>query len=117
MHVKSYKVINDNRNPIIIEHKSICYPPALNQDLIDSTDICFPGIVIDFQNGYYLLEDGCHRIHKHQKNGVYESLFYVVTIQEYKDGMVDMIYGENFEKRITLGEWNHKTLDLMPHSM
>lgn len=111
----SYKIVNDNRKPIIIPHKNICYPPAIDEDLVNKVDTSFPGIVIDFNNGFYLLEDGCHRIHKQQKNEIYESLFYVVTIQEYKDGMVDMIYGDYFEKRITLGEWNHNTLDPVMH--
>ena len=114
MHVESYKVVNDDRKPVMVQHKNICYPEAIHQELVEKSDTSFPGVLIDFGNGYYLLEDGCHRIAKFQQWGIFESLFYVVTIQEYKDGMVDMIYGD---KRVTLGEWNHNALDPIPHSM
>lgn len=112
MHLDCYKVVNDKRNPILIKHKQICYPSA-NIELIDRVDVSFPGIVLDFGNGNYLLEDGCHRIAKLQKIGIYESLFYVVTVEEYRNGMVDMICGKS---KITLGEWNHNTLDIIPHN-
>ena len=111
MHLDCYKVVNDDRKPILIKHKQICYPPA-NTELIDRVDTFFPGIVLDFGNGNYLLEDGCHRIAKLQKNGVFESLFYVVTVDEYRKGMVDMIFQQS---KITLGEWNHNTLDPIHH--
>jgi hypothetical protein len=111
MQVNAYKVINDSREAILIKHNKICYPPA-NLDLIQNVDTSFPGIVIDFGNGKYLLEDGCHRIAKLQKEGIFESLFYVVTVEEYRLGVVDMIYGST---RITLGEWNHNALDLICH--
>lgn len=111
-HLDCYKVVNDDREPILIEHKQICYPPA-NSEFIDIVDTSFPGILLDFGNGNYLLEDGCHRIAKLQRNGIFKSLFYVVTVEEYKKGMVDMIFGES---KVTLGEWNHNTLDLIPHN-
>ena len=109
--VSPYKVINDSRKPVLLKHSKICYPPA-NLDLIQNVDTSYPGIVIDFGDGKYLLEDGCHRIAKLQEQGIYESFFYVVTVEEYKGGMVDMVYGSN---RITLGEWNHSYLDLVRH--
>ena len=112
MHHSSYKIVNDDRIPVLINHDRICYPKAIYQELIDKVDTNYPGIVIEYENDYYLLEDGCHRIAKLQQQGIYKSLFYVVTIKEYKSGMVDMIYGNN---RVTLGEWNHNTLDPVPH--
>jgi len=108
--MKCYKVVTDNRKPVLIKHSEICYPPA-NPDFIDKVDISYPGIVLKYDNGY-LIEDGVHRIAKLQQQGIFESLFYVVTIQEYKDGLVHMI-SENMEW--VLGEWNHGFLDLMPH--
>lgn len=106
-----YKVVNDDRKPVLIKHKHICYPPP-NNELIDFVDTSFPGIVIDYGNNNYLLEDGCHRIGKLQRHGIYESLFYVVSVEEYKNGLVDMIYDSN---RVTLGEWNHNSLDVIAH--
>jgi len=111
-HLDCYKVVNDDREPILIKHEKICYPPA-NPEFIDRVDTSFPGIVLDFNNGYYLLEDGCHRMAKLQRDGIFESLFYVVTVEEYKNGMVNMILGQS---KITLGEWNHNTLDPIPHN-
>ena len=68
-------------------------------------------IVLKYENGY-LLEDGVHRIAKLQKQGIFESLFYVVTIEEYQKGLVHMMFqGEP----IPLGEWNHNALDPMKH--
>lgn len=112
-HIQCYKIVNDySKKPVLIKHSQICYPPA-NPDYVDRVDVSYPGIVIDFGNGNYLLEDGCHRIAKIQRDGILESLFYVVTVDEYKSGMVDMIFGE---RKITLGEWNHNALDTKPHN-
>jgi hypothetical protein len=110
-HPKCYKVVNDGREPILIRHDKICYPPPC-EELIDSTDTSYPGVVIEFQNGY-LLEDGCHRMAKLQRQGIYESLFYVVTPEEYRDGMVDMIYDG---QKVTLGEWNNSVLSPIKHA-
>jgi hypothetical protein len=107
-----YKFVTDNRKPILIEHSRICYPEAIDQTLVDSVDISFPGIVIKYDNGYYLIEDGVHRIAKYQRMGIYESLFYVVTIDEYKNGVVHMKLDS---EEWVLGEWNHSTLDPVPH--
>lgn len=107
-----YKVVNDDRTPIKINHSRICYPPAIDQTLIDRVDTSYPGIVIEFDNDYYLIEDGVHRIANLQQHKIYESLFYVVTRQEYENGMVDMIYNN---QRITLGRWNNPFLDPISH--
>lgn len=113
LHPQCYKIVTDDAiKPKLIKHSQICYPPA-NPEYVDNVDVSYPGIVIDFGNGNYLLEDGCHRIAKLQKNGVFESLFYVVTVDEYKRGYVDMIFGEC---KITLGEWNHSALEIKPHN-
>jgi hypothetical protein len=106
-----YKVVIDNRKPVLIKHSDICYPPA-DPDHIDSVDTSYPGIVLQYDNGY-LLEDGCHRIAKLQQQGVFESLFYVVTLDEYKTGMVKMRFQGEW---IILGEWNHDALDLESHT-
>jgi len=110
---EAYKFISDNRKPIIVKHSNICYPPP-HKDFIERVDTKYPGIIIDFENGYYLLEDGCHRIGKLQKEGIYESLFYVVTIPEYKNGIVKMYITET-NQVVSLGEWNHNSLDLLKH--
>jgi len=110
---KSYKRVTDNREPIVIEHSKICYPSGpKKQKLVDEADPSYPGIVIQYDNGYYLIEDGVHRITKLQQQGVYESLFYVVTVGEYKSGLVEMICGSN---SVILGEWNHNKLTPEPH--
>lgn len=101
-----YKFVTDDRNPILINHEEICYPSAIHQELIDRADIFYPGIVVKYPNGYQL-EDGVHRIAKLQQNGIYKSLFYVVSIQEYYDGLVHMKYGN---KCIPLGEWVNNIL-------
>ena len=113
MYPKCYKIITDDgKKPMLIKHSRICYPPP-NPECIDEVDVSYPGIVIDFGNDNYLLEDGLHRIAKLQKSGIYESLFYVVTVDEYKSGMVDMIIDE---RKITLGEWNNTALEIKPHN-
>ena len=105
-----YKFVTDDRKPVMIMHQDICYPPA-NPANVDQVDTSYPGIVLKYENGY-LLEDGVHRIAKLQKQGIFESLFYVVTIEEYQRGLVHMMFqGEP----IPLGEWNHNALDLMEH--
>ncbi len=105
-----YKFVTDDRKPIMIMHQDICYPPA-DPTLIDQVDTSYPGIVLKYDRGY-LLEDGCHRIAKLQQQGIYESLFYVVTIEEYRRGLVHMMFqGEP----IPLGEWNHNALNLTNH--
>ena len=105
-----YKFVTDDRKPVMIMHQDICYPPA-NPANVDQVDTSYPGIVLKYENGY-LLEDGVHRIAKLQKQGIFESLFYVVTIEEYQRGLVHMMFqGEP----IPLGEWNHDALDPMKH--
>ena len=86
---EAYKFVSVNREPILLKHSNICYPPP-DEKLIDNVDTSYPGIVIDYGNSNYLLEDGCHRIGKLQKNGIHESLFYIVTVSEYKNGIVKM---------------------------
>ena len=105
-----YKFVTDDRKPVLIEHSKICYPPA-NENNIDQVDTSYPGVVIQFDKGY-LLEDGVHRIAKFQRQNIFESLFYIVTIEEYKRGMVHMMFqGES----IPLGEWNHNQLSPIKH--
>lgn len=108
---RSYKRVIDDREPITIKHSDICYPEAIKEKQVDDADTSYPGIVIKFDTGY-LLEDGVHRIAKLQCEGVYESLFYVVTVDEYKTGIVEMICGSN---SVTLGEWNHNKLNSQTH--
>lgn len=105
-----YKFVTDDRKPVMVMHQDICYPPA-HPDLIDQVDTSYPGILLKYDQGY-LLEDGVHRIAKLQKQGIFESLFYIVTIQEYKNGVVHMMFqGEP----IPLGEWNHNALSTTKH--
>ena len=108
-----YKFVTDDRKPVLIEHSKICYPSGpKKQKLVDEADTSYPGIVLQFDNGYYLIEDGVHRITKFQQQGIHESLFYVVTIEEYKKGVVHMMFqGEP----IPLGEWNHNQLSPTKH--
>ena len=106
----NYKFVADNREPISLMHSDICYPPA-HPELVDKVDTSYPGIVIKYENGY-MLEDGCHRIAKLQKQGIFESLFYVVSINEYKSGIVHMMLED---KEYILGEWNHNQLNLTKH--
>jgi|TARA_B100002019_G_C21265419_1_gene599134 hypothetical protein len=99
-----YKFVTDDREPVMVMHQDICYPPA-NPDLVDQVDTSYPGILIKYENGY-LLEDGVHRVAKLQKQGIFESLFYIVSLEEYKQGVVHMMFqGEP----IQLGEspWNN----------
>lgn len=99
-----YKFVTDDRKPVMVMHQDICYPPA-NPDLVDQVDTSYPGILIKYENGY-LLEDGVHRVAKLQKQGIFESLFYIVSLEEYKQGIVHMMFqGEP----IQLGEspWNN----------
>ena len=112
----AFQVVNDDRLPVLIPHNKICYPPP-NPDLIERVNTLYPGILIDFENGYYLLEDGVHRIGKWQQRGIYESLFYIVTREEYKSGMVDAIYVDTNSRwgRIKLGEWCHPWLEPVSH--
>lgn len=106
----TYKIVTDSRKPILIKHSQICSPPP-NHLLIDNVDTSYPGIVIKYENGY-LIEDGVHRMAKLQKQGIFESLFYVVSVEEYKNGVVHMIDGDN---HFILGEWNHGFLDVQEH--
>ena len=99
-----YKFVTDDRKPVMVMHQDICYPPA-NPDLVDQVDTSYPGILIKYENGY-LLKDGVHRVAKLQKQGIFESLFYIVSLEEYKQGIVHMMFqGEP----IQLGEspWNN----------
>lgn len=96
--------MTDDREPVMVMHQDICYPPA-NPNLIDRVDTSYPGILIKYENGY-LLEDGVHRVAKLQKQGIFESLFYIVSLEEYRQGVVHMMFqGEP----IQLGEspWNN----------
>jgi len=86
----AYKWIYDDRSPKLIKHSEICYPPP-HPDFIDRVDTTYPGIVVEYPNGYQI-EDGVHRIAKLQREGIYESLFYVVTRRELRQGMVCMTY-------------------------
>ena len=56
----SYKIIRDQRLPKLIKHSEICYPPP-HPDFIDKVDTTYPGIVVEYPNGYQI-EDGVHRI-------------------------------------------------------
>jgi len=116
MNLKAYKFVSDDREPISIPHSKICYPPPC-LDYVDNVDTSYPGIVIDFNNGYYLIEDGVHRIAKLQRGGIFESLFYVVSIEEYKQGIVHMIVTTKDKKvlKYILGEWSHNHLSLISH--
>jgi hypothetical protein len=99
-----YKFVTDDREPVMVMHKDICYPPA-NPYLVDQVDTSYPGILIKYENGY-LLEDGVHRVAKLQKQGIFESLFYIVSLEEYRQGVVHMMFqGEP----VQLGEspWNN----------
>jgi len=107
-----YKVVTDDREPILIKHSDICSPPP-NPNCIDDVDTSYPGIVIKFDNGY-LLEDGCHRMAKLQSQGIFESLFYVVTVDEYKSGTVKMRFQGDW---IILGERAHNALDDKSHPL
>ena len=111
----TYKFIRDERLPKLIKHSEICYPPP-HPDCIDRVDVRYPGIVIEYPNGYSI-EDGVHRIAKLQREGITESLFYVVTPEEYKEGVVGMVFRDldGDVKWTTLGEWNHDTLNLQRH--
>ncbi len=106
-----YKFISDDRKPILLKHSDICYPVAMDQDFIDRVDTSYPGIVIKYDTGY-LLEDGVHRIAKFQQQGIYESLFYVVSVEEYKQGVVYMMHSG---KVYVCGEWSHNQLDPISH--
>ena len=109
---KSYKRVTDDRKPILVEHSKICYPSGpKKQKLVDEADTSYPGILIEYDDGY-LLEDGCHRIAKLQQEGIHESLFYIVTEDEYKRGLVEMVCGSN---SVTLGEWSHNKLTPQTH--
>lgn len=105
-----YKFVTDDREPVMIKHSEICYPEA-NPDLIDQVDTSYPGILIKYDNGY-LLEDGVHRVAKLQRQGIFESLFYVVTVEEYAKGLVHMMFQGS---PIPLGEWNNDKLSPMSH--
>lgn len=105
-----YKFVTDDRKPVMVMHQDICYPPA-NPDLVDQVDTSYPGILLKYDQGY-LLEDGVHRVAKLQKQGIFESLFYIVTLEEYAKGVVHMMFqGEP----IPLGEWNNDKLSTMSH--
>ncbi len=106
-----HKFVKDNRKPILVNHSEICFPPAIHQYLIDRADTSYPGIVIKYPNGYQL-EDGVHRIAKLQRQGIYQSLFYVVSIREYYDGVVCMKYDNQI---VTLGEWCNNALQATHH--
>lgn len=105
-----YKFVTDDRKPVMVMHQDICYPPA-NPYLVDQVDTSYPGILLKYDQGY-LLEDGVHRVAKLQKQGIFESLFYVVSLDEYRQGVVHMMFqGES----IPLGEWNNDKLSTMSH--
>ena len=87
----AYWIVNDNREPIIIHHSKICYPSAIYQDLVERVDTSYPGIVTQWTEGIYYIEDGVHRIAKLQQKGIFESLFYVVTKEESYNGMLHLV--------------------------
>ena len=87
----AYWIVNDNREPILIHHSKICYPSAIYQDKVESVDSSYPGIVTQWTEGIYYIEDGVHRIAKLQQNGIFESLFYVVTKEESYTGMLHLV--------------------------
>ena len=110
----SYKFVRDDRKPIWVKHSKICYPEP-NPDHIDKVDTSFPGILIKYPNGYQI-EDGVHRIAKLQRQGIYQSKFYIVTPREYAEGYVGMAFEVNGETKWTiLGEWNYGPLGARSH--
>ena len=111
----TYKFIRDERLPKLIKHSEICYPPP-NPDFIDQVDTTYPGILVKYPNGY-MIEDGVHRIGKLQREGIYESLFYVVTPLEYKKGLVCMVFQDldGQTKWTDLGEWCNNSMNVQPH--
>ncbi len=87
----AYWIVNDNREPILIHHSKICYPPAIYQDLVERVDTFYPGIVTQWTDEIYHIQDGVHRIAKLQQKGIFESLFYVVTQEESCNGMLHLV--------------------------
>lgn len=112
---RNYKIVSDNRLPIAVKHEKICYPPP-NPEYIDRVDTSYPGILIDFGNDQYLLEDGVHRIGKLQRQGIFESLFYIVSIEEFKQGLVHLVIQNMFtDKKEVHVLTDNGCLDPRPH--
>ena len=84
-------IVNDNREPILIHHSKICYPSTRRQDIVERVDTSYPGIVTQWTDEIYYIEDGVHRIAKLLQNGIFESLFYVVTKEESYTGMLHLV--------------------------
>tara|TARA_B100000085_G_scaffold43619_1_gene36732 strand:+ start:710 stop:1072 length:363 start_codon:yes stop_codon:yes gene_type:complete len=107
--------VNDDRPPKLIKHNDICRPDP-HPDFIDQVDTSFPGVVIEYPGGYHI-EDGVHRIAKLQREGIYESLFYVVTPEELRNGMVVMTYLDldGRWKSDFVGEWCNGDISIQSH--
>lgn len=86
-----YWTVNDDRKPKLIHHSNICYGLAQFQQKIDMSDTSYPGIVTQYGEDTYHLNDGLHRLAKLQEEGIFESLFYVVTPEEQKKGILSLI--------------------------
>jgi hypothetical protein len=86
-----YWIVNDNRSPIKIKHSDICYPLPYYQQKIDNCDTLYPGIVVKYEENMYHLHDGLHRIAKLQEQKIFESLFYVVTPEERRNGILTLV--------------------------
>jgi hypothetical protein len=87
----AYWIVNDNREPTLIHHSKICYPSIIYQDMVEKVDSSYPGIVMQWTDEIYYIQDGVHRIAKLQQNGIFESLFYVVTKEESYTGMLHLV--------------------------
>ena len=87
----AYWIVNDNREPILIHHSKICYPSIIYQEMVERVDNSYPGIVMQWTDEIYYIQDGVHRIAKLQQNGIFESLFYVVTKEESYTGMLHLV--------------------------
>ena len=87
----AYWIVNDNREPILIHHSKICYPSTRRQDIVERVDTSYPGIVTQWTDEIYYIQDGVHRIANLQQNGIFESLFYVVTKEESYNGMLHLV--------------------------
>ena len=103
-----YKFVTDDREPVMVMHQGYMLSTVIEFDR--SIDTSYPGILIKYENGY-LLEDGVHRVAV-TKQGIFESLFYIVTLEEYAKGIVPY---DVPREPIPLGEWNNNKLSPMSH--
>ena len=106
----------DGRDPVLIQHVKICYPPAKFQKQIDAADTSYPGIVVQYDNGFFLIRDGVHRISKFQKNGIFESLFYVFDVNEVDDNDLPESLTLEDGKWVKVYKNRIVTLDVLPKS-